>query len=108
MAGCILHEGIPSYYQVFYGGAMEAKSVTKLSEWLGCTEWDIFHAAYFWWYSCGEAGAVGGYVEEFHLKGEIPNFVHAYLAGVLFPRLTIKGGKYESQSKSKWENPHRF
>lgn len=107
-AGRILHEDISSHHQILYGGIMEAKSITKLSEWLGCTEWEIFHAAYFWWYSIGETGTVGGYVEEFHLKGEIPNFVHIYLVGVLFPRLIIKGGRYENQPKSRWENPHRF
>ena len=86
---------------------MEAKSITTLSLWFGITEWDIFHGAYFWWYSVGEARAVDGYVADFHQKGEIPNFVHAYLVGVIFPRIVIKGGLHEDKPE-KWVNKDRF
>lgn len=76
---------------------MEAKSITQLATWFGISEYDIFHSAYIWRYSIREAGAVDRYIIDFHQKGEIPNFVHAYLVGVIFPRIVIKGELYESR-----------
>lgn len=87
---------------------MEAKSITQLSLWFGITEYDIFHGAYVWRYSRGEAGAVDRYVADFHQKDIIPAFVCAYLMRVIFPRLIIKGGCYEGKPEPKWVNQNRF
>ena len=68
---------------------MEAQNVSQMCLWIDCTEFEIFHGAYLWYFGYESRKDIETHIIEFSLHNTLPDFVYRYIKTVLYPRFVI-------------------